>query len=651
MNTTSWQGALRLLAWGLASFLTLLCMSACGGGGGGGFNVGGNRIDALYVPPAGLHFARDRVVYQLGQAIDANAPSSGGGTILRYTVAPALPEGLQIDPATGVISGTPRMVAAPTLYTVTGINFAGSVTTGLEISVKAGVVPPANLSFENPDAIYTVGQPIPPNHPSLEGGDVSGFAVQPALPDGLVIDPISGVISGTPTRDTAPANFTVTASNSGGSTRAVLRIEVRTAFVAPGSLNYSEPNAIYAEGRPIVPNHPKSTGGAMTGFVAVPPLPQGLSMDPVSGVISGTPQGTRPAAEHTVTGSNEAGSVSAKLSITVVAPGTWLPTASMGQARTNHTASLLADGTVLVAGGYDDSDTLATAEFYAPSTGLWSITNPMSESRFFHTATVLSDGRVLAAGGEYSGGYRATAELYDPATLKWAPTGSMSTARSGHTATLLPNGKVLIAGGYDGAYLDTAELYDPATGLWTAASPMNTARSVHTASLLSNGKVLVAGGFGGTALAAAELYDPVTGLWTATAPLMTARLTHSATVLPDARVLVAGGFGGGVSLASAELYDPAAGLWTPTGSMTTPRTAETATLLPAGKVMVAGGYNGNTVLATTELYDPASGLWAATGSLAGARYFHTATLLPGGNVLATGGYDAQSIATVELQVP
>lgn len=650
MNTATRQRAPRLLAW-VIGFLSILCLSACGGGGGGfSFPTGG--AGSVTVAPAGLHYARDTVVYQAGRPIESNAPSSSGGGILRFTVFPALPDGLQIDPTSGIVSGTPRVVAAPAIYTVRGANFEGSVTTRLQISVVAKAEPPSNLSYGNQDAEYALGQPIPPNHPSLSGGDVSGFAVQPVLPDGLVMDPVTGVISGTPSRVAARASFTVTASNSAGSTRTTLQIQVVDLRLPPASLGYQYSRALYSVGNPISPNYPHSAGGAISAFVVSPLLPAGLSIDAVSGVISGTPLGIQNATDYLVTGGNDVGSVSTIVSITVAAAGTSVSTEPMGYARTNHTATLLPNGRVLVAGGYDDTRTLATAESFDPGAGIWSGVGPMHESRFFHTATLLPDGRVLVVGGEYGGGYRATAELFAPATGTWTPTGSMGVARSGHTATLLPNGKVLVAGGFNGAYLATAELYDPATGQWTATGAMSTARSVDTATLLADGTVVVAGGFGGTgAIASAERYDPAAGLWAATGSMATARLTHTATLLPNGKVLVAGGFGGGTSLASAELYDPGTGLWAPTAAMSTPRTADTATLLFDGRVLVAGGYDNNGNLATTERYDPATAQWAMTGSMNSPRYFHTATLLPDGNVLIAGGYDLSSLASAELSVP
>src|SRR6266446_5141055 len=129
-----------------------------------------------------------------------------------------------------------------------------------------------------------------------------------------------------------------------------------------------------------------------------------------------------------------------------------------------------------------------------PASVTWTATGSLNTARYFHTATLLPDGKVLVAGGWDGFNPFTSAERYDPSSGMWRTTGSLHIARELHTATLLPNGMVLVAGGRDssGQPLDSAELYDPASGTWTDTGSLNTARFIHTASLLSNGLVLVA---------------------------------------------------------------------------------------------------------------------------------------------------------------
>ena len=326
--------------------------------------------------------------------------------------------------------------------------------------------------------------------------------------------------------------------------------------------------------------------------------------------------------------------------------------------REFHTATLLPDEKVLIAGGFNNvNGMLSSAELYDPATGTNTPTNPLINRRAHHTATLLPNGRVLVVGGSAPGGYLASAELYDPASGTWAATGALATNRAHHTATLLPNGKVLVAGGsffWGGTwvYLSSAELYDPATESWTATGTMTTARERPTATSLPNGMVLVAGGFAtnGT-LSSAELYDPATEIWTATGGLSNARRWHTATLLPNGKVLVAGGGSNSTfpptSLANvAELYDPATELWTQTDDLTTARAYHTATLLPSGMLLVVGGVRvGNTSVAAAELYDFATETWTTNGVLTHSRYGHTAVVLPNGNVLVAGGVNQPNSST------
>ena len=320
---------------------------------------------------------------------------------------------------------------------------------------------------------------------------------------------------------------------------------------------------------------------------------------------------------------------------------------------------------MLVAGGGGFSVTLATAELYDPGSGSWTDTGSMSGGRILHTATLLPDGKVLVAGGadsisETSVNALATAELYDPATGSWTATGPMIDPRAHHTATLLADGKVLVAGGSGSAAgtdsLATAELYDPATGTWTVTETMIEARTYHTATLLPDGRVLVAGGSGsrGPQLASAELYDPGTGSWSATGRMVVDRSGHSATLLQDGRVLVLGGSSAPPTpspSATAGLYDPRTGSWTAAESMNGEHIGGTATLLDDGSVLVAGGGSSGSS-GGEELYDPSTGSWIGTATMLVVRSGHMATLLDDGSVLVAGGSSPGGLlATAELYEP
>jgi hypothetical protein len=319
----------------------------------------------------------------------------------------------------------------------------------------------------------------------------------------------------------------------------------------------------------------------------------------------------------------------------------WAATGSMNSAHQSNTATVLADGRVLVVGGYGAGGAVAAAELYDPITRSWTTTGDPAEGRYGQSATLLNDGTVLVAGGSTGGSsspYAPTVsvELYDPRSGSWTATASMSTPRSGHTATLLLDGTVLVAGGdasSTGASLASAELYDPATGSWTAVGPMTEARAGQTAVRLSDGRVLVAGGSGSSGsfegIASAELFDPATVSWTAAENMHEGRYGATATLLLDGTVLVAGGNGG-------DVYDPASGSWTATGNMIQARSYHTATLLADGTVLVAGGAFGD-AMASAELYDPATRSWTATAAMLQARYGHTAALLADGTVLVAGG--------------
>ncbi len=341
--------------------------------------------------------------------------------------------------------------------------------------------------------------------------------------------------------------------------------------------------------------------------------------------------------------------------------------------RGYHAAALLADGRVLVLGGFAaGGQPLASAELFDPKAGIFGPTGLMTTARSRGpAATRLADGRILVTGGFDGTTTLAAAELFDPATGTFTATGPMSGGRIYATATLLADDRVLLTGGAgDSGGLASAELYDPVAGAFTLAGPMTTARTGHTATLLADGRVLVVGGTPnktgaaegpGPCLASAEIFDPKTNAFTATGHMADARCGHAAALIADGRVLVTGGdavYGDPTSFASAEIYDPKTGRFSPTGPMAVARIGQTATRLADGRILVAGGNDaGYRPLASAELFDPKTGKFSPTGSMHDARTWYTATLLADGRVLVSGGdsenwnYDGPFNASAEIYDP
>jgi len=353
---------------------------------------------------------------------------------------------------------------------------------------------------------------------------------------------------------------------------------------------------------------------------------------------------------------------------TTLSFGAWTPTGSMQAARASHTATLLPNGLVLVAGGTGaNGGALASSELYNPASGTWSFTGNLHVGRVSAQSILLPNGMVLTIDGCISNDCLSSttrsAEIYNPASGTWTVTGSMRTGRAEFVAVLLPSKKVLVAGGctsYNAngcvAVTTAAELYNPATGTWTSTGAMRAARMAMTGTVLLNGKALIAGGqtAASDALGSSELYNPATGTFTLTGRLITPRSGHTATLLASGFVLMAGGENvNGISISKAELYNPATGMYAATGNMPSNRQEHRAVLLPTGAVLVVGGNNvtstTTTVLASCATYNPGTGTWTRASTMNNARVDHTATLLHNGHVLAAGGDNANGeLSSAEL---
>lgn len=228
--------------------------------------------------------------------------------------------------------------------------------------------------------------------------------------------------------------------------------------------------------------------------------------------------------------------------------------------RRSHTTTLLPNGNILITGGITSNGGAVTssAEIYNMVTAAWTspgnINNDGAVTLASHTATLLSNGKVLIAGGYSNAGTpQSNAYLYDPSAATWAAawsaTGSLGVARGGHTATLISKGdyagNVLICGGRNaGGVLATCVMYNGADFTTITVPTMSSSRIGHTAGSVAGGRVFFSGGQdnAGTYLPTNEIYDPDLNQWQSADALLQGRSEHSAVVLNNGLVMISGGF-------------------------------------------------------------------------------------------------------------
>jgi hypothetical protein len=617
-----------------------LLLGACGGGDGGSGSAGNPSILIATTPgpPAGI-------VSNPYPGFSFAVASAGSPSPWTWALASgALPDGITLG-ADGSLTGTP-MAAGSFTFTVKVTDSAQPPASGSQ-SFTVTITAPG-------PPVLTPGQTPPPGiHDTgyyFQFGETGGllpvtFAVtQGAVPPGLTLN-ADGSLTGTPsTVSPTPYTFTVTVSDSSTPTKAT--------DSASYSITVSEPPP------PTVANTPPPTAtvgspysfqfSASDGLAPLVWTPPGAPMGGLAissdGILSGTPStaGIFPIT-LTVTDALNQSSPATPFTIRVAIArpaAAFTPTGDLRFARSGHTATLLLDGHVLMAGGGP-----AVAELYDAVTKTFTATGNMTPVQDARSATLLANsklpnyGKVLMAGGG-----DLSAELFDPATGTFTATGSMLVHHLGQTATLLKNGQVLVAGGETAS----AELFNPSTGAFTATGSMTVSRSAHTATLLPDGRVLIAGGVlnfgngttgpvpGGQGDASAELYDPVSGTFTSTGSMSEGRSDHTATLLVNGTVLVTGPDN------TAEVFNPATANFSVVGARHL-GVGATATLRNDGTVLVAGGRI-RASSAAAELFAPEGEGFVETGSLITPRQGHTATLLSDGTVLIAGGTRTQCVA-------
>lgn len=375
------------------------------------------------------------------------------------------------------------------------------------------------------------------------------------------------------------------------------------------------------------------------------------------------------------------------------------------QARLLHTSTVLPKGKVLIAGGLcavtrmlDDKSppsAYTKLSLWDSATQKWESAPSLAESRIHHSATLLKDGSVLIAGGESDPALSGSGtsllgsveRYHDGKVETLAP---MRVARARHSATLLADGKALVVGGVDkdGKAIASVEIWDPSAQRWRDAPPLKTPRYQHSASLLADGRLMIAGGIGpdNGPVAAVEILNPEHDAWIFGEPLLLPLQGHAATRLSNGNVLVMGGTTIKMRpVFMAMLWEKESAQWRPAG-FTQPgavvdsephpitlvpspdgsahafsfpwiaqwlpagraaiasaplygaRENHTTTLLRDGRILIAGGRDGNAFLDWTEVFDPDTNRFAATARMHQARHSHTAIALDDGRVVVAGGW-------------
>jgi hypothetical protein len=251
-----------------------------------------------------------------------NGVGSFETTGITFSVLPVLPAGLALNASTGIISGTPQGASGQAVYTITASNYThdGGGATPFQVTLGVLATSPVGLDYRGAGAASTsVNVPVTLYPPTVSGGTATGFGVSPALPAGLSLNPSTGLVSGTPTAAIPATTFTLTATTPDGSADATFTLLVSATLpAAPLGLAYAGGPFAATVGQAFTgPTPTFSSTPVDVVYTVAPELPAGLSLDPLSGVISGTPLADPPNTSFTITATNGGGLSQAGITLTV----------------------------------------------------------------------------------------------------------------------------------------------------------------------------------------------------------------------------------------------------------------------------------------------------------------------------------------------
>lgn len=345
--------------------------------------------------------------------------------------------------------------------------------------------------------------------------------------------------------------------------------------------------------------------------------------------------------------------------------GTFVPAGRMSSGRYWHTSTTMADGNIMLVGGFDGTTALDTAEVFDTASGTFTQMTGLNTARYGHSAVLLDNGNILVVGGiSAAGAYINNGEEYEPGTDTWTVTVNNMTVQRAFTQMVKQvDDRVLVWSGRVAAGTTRLfyHLYDPAAHTFSAELGTTYGREGFSLVTLDDGSIFIVGGSDqsngtGNLIDTCQLYvpDAGNGILSDTGSTLAGRYWPGVVRLQSNKVFICGGSAGTDVWTSCDLYDPDTGLVAFAGDMSEARRRHVSALLSDGRVLIAGGESLGPIRISqsAEIYDPSDGSFVGTGSMIYKRYYHTCNTLPDGKLIIIGGYDNTQITRdCEVYIP